>query len=311
MSPKRKKVETALKNLFSNKNPAEGEASASTQPEKEPEIKSTELLEETNPEPPKPKTRRTTKKETVPQSEKTEQPEPVKEETTVLKTETKIAVRPETNLEAPMVKQSVEEAVQPPQQEIKTSPVPEVTGSAAPDKITTKPVKKEPPAVQVTQIEQEVSTVETKVSQEEIQLVIFELDHEYYGVDIALVESIIKMQHYTVVPHTPDYLVGVTNLRGYVLPVVDLRKRFNLPDQVETTNTRIMVLMLNSEKVGMIVDGVSEVARVFANDIDPTPKLVTSINMDFIKGIAKLHTEDEKEVRMAILLEMEKVLKTK
>ena len=129
MSPKRKKVETALKNLFSNKNPAEGEASASTQPEKEPEIKSTELLEETNPEPPKPKTRRTTKKETVPQSEKTEQPEPVKEETTVLKTETKIAVRPETNLEAPMVKQSVETAVQPPQQEIKTSPVPEVTGS--------------------------------------------------------------------------------------------------------------------------------------------------------------------------------------
>ncbi len=142
-------------------------------------------------------------------------------------------------------------------------------------------------------------------------MVIFKLADEYYGVKIEEVESIIKMQPFTIVPNVPNYIVGVTNLRGYVLPIVDLRTRFNLPTQEETHNTRVMVLLINGEKVGMIVDEVNEVARVLTDDIDPTPALIVNINMEFADGIAKLRDEKHEIMRMAILLNMEKVLKIK
>ncbi len=145
----------------------------------------------------------------------------------------------------------------------------------------------------------------------ETQLVIFKLADEYYAVEIALVESIIRMQPYTIVPHVPRYIVGVTNLRGYVLPIVDLRTRFGLPSQEETATTRIMVLLINGEKMGMIVDEVNEVAQVLSDDIDPTPALIVNINMEFVDGIAKLRDEHREFVRMAILLNMEKALKVK
>jgi purine-binding chemotaxis protein CheW len=144
-----------------------------------------------------------------------------------------------------------------------------------------------------------------------VSLVIFKLANEYYGVEIGLVESIIKMQPYTILPHVPKYIVGVTNLRGYVLPVIDLRTRFGLPIQEETPDTRIMVLLIKGEKVGMIVDEVNEVTRVVSEDIDPTPPLIVNIKMEIVDGIAKLRDENKEFVRVAILLNMEKALKVK
>ena len=138
----------------------------------------------------------------------------------------------------------------------------------------------------------------------EDQLVVFELADEYYGVEIAAVEGIIKMQTITAVPHAPDFVEGVTNLRGSVLPVLDLRKRFGMTKTDNTKETRIVVVELGGNSVGMVVDGVSEVLRVPENAIEPPSPLVTSADSAFITGIAKV---DE---RLVILLDLSKVLST-
>lgn len=135
----------------------------------------------------------------------------------------------------------------------------------------------------------------------ENQLVVFELANEQYGVDIGAVESIIKMQPITVVPHAQKFVEGVTNLRGTVLPVIDLRKRFGLLDQQATKDTRIVVVYIEETKVGMIVDGVSEVLSVAEEAIEPPSPIVTTIDSAFIRGIAKL---DE---RLVILVDLGKV----
>jgi len=136
----------------------------------------------------------------------------------------------------------------------------------------------------------------------EQQLVIFELANEFYGVDITTVESIIKLQPITVVPHAPPFVEGVTNLRGAVLPVMDLRKRFGLARQDQTKNSRIVVVVMGGLKVGIVVDGVSEVLRVTADAIEPPSPLVTSVDSAFITGIAKVAE------RLIILLDLSKVL---
>jgi purine-binding chemotaxis protein CheW len=136
----------------------------------------------------------------------------------------------------------------------------------------------------------------------EQQLVVFELAKEHYGLDIATVEGIIKMQAITKMPQSPDFVEGVTNLRGSVVPVIDLRRRFGLPRQDVTKDTRIVVVYLSNKKVGMIVDGVSEVLRISDDAVEPPPPMVASINTAFIKGIAKL------ENRLVTLLELNKVL---
>src|SRR5512133_400447 len=130
----------------------------------------------------------------------------------------------------------------------------------------------------------------------EHQLVVFELANEFYGIDIALVESIIKVQSITQLPQTPAYIKGVTNLRGTVLPVIDLRIRFGLETQKDTKETRVIIVTMGNIKVGAMVDGVSEVLRVSDELIEPLPPLVNSVNSDFLKGIVRL------EDRLIILL---------
>lgn len=136
----------------------------------------------------------------------------------------------------------------------------------------------------------------------EHQLVVFELANEFYGIDIAVVESIIKMQAITQLPKTPAYIKGVTNLRGTVLPVIDLRIRFGLETQPDTKQTRVIIVTMGNIKVGVMVDGVSEVLRISDASIEPLPAMVNSVNADFLKGIVRL------EDRLIILLEVEKVL---
>jgi purine-binding chemotaxis protein CheW len=136
----------------------------------------------------------------------------------------------------------------------------------------------------------------------EQQLVIFELAKEFYGINIAVVESIIKMQAITQLPHTPSYMKGVINLRGSVLPVIDLRTRFALEAREDTRQTRIIIVTMGSVKVGVVVDGVSEVLRVSDELIEPLPPMVNSVNSVFLKGIVRL------ENRLIILLELGKVL---
>jgi len=136
----------------------------------------------------------------------------------------------------------------------------------------------------------------------EQQLVVFELAGESYGIRIAVVESIIKMQAITQLPHASAYIKGVTNLRGSVLPVIDLRKRFNLDSIENTRQTRIIIVSQNEIKAGIIVDGVSEVLRIQDESIEPISSMVGSVNSDFLQGIVR------QEGRLIILLELEKVL---
>ena len=139
----------------------------------------------------------------------------------------------------------------------------------------------------------------------EQQLVVFELGGEFYGINIAVVESIIKLQAITQLPQTPVYIKGVTNLRGTVLPVIDLRTRFGLETQPDTKQSRIIIVTMGNIKVGVMVDGVSEVLRISDESIEPLPPMVNAVNADFLKGIVRL------EDRLIILLEVEKVLNLK
>jgi purine-binding chemotaxis protein CheW len=135
----------------------------------------------------------------------------------------------------------------------------------------------------------------------ENQIVIFQLSNEYFGLNIAIVESIIKMQPITVIPHAPLFIKGVINLRGKVLPVIDLRKRFNMPPIESNKDSRIVVVALEGNEVGMMVDGVSEVLTIDEEEVEPAPCMVTSVDSSFIIGIAKI------EGRLVMLLDLGKV----
>ncbi len=136
----------------------------------------------------------------------------------------------------------------------------------------------------------------------EFQLVVFELDQESYGVDIATVEGIIKMQEITRLPHAPEFVEGITNLRGTVVPVIDLRKRFGLPSQEPTRDTRIVIANMGGVKVGLVVDAVNQVIRVPEESIELPPQMSMTSNSAFIKNIAKL------EGQLVILLDLGRVL---
>ena len=136
----------------------------------------------------------------------------------------------------------------------------------------------------------------------ETQLVVFDLAGEYYGVDIGDVREIIRMQTVTKVPGAPSYVEGVINLRGEVIPVVDLRKRLNITVGEQTNESRIVWVTIREQDVGVIVDAVTEVLRVPLSSIEPPSSMVADVNSDYLRGIAKL------ESRLIILLDLGKVL---
>jgi purine-binding chemotaxis protein CheW len=139
-------------------------------------------------------------------------------------------------------------------------------------------------------------------SGEERQLVVFQLGAELYGVDIARVHEIIRLQSITRVPRAPSFVEGVINLRGKVIPVVDLRRRFGLPLAEHTRATRTVVVEIGDQVVGIIVDSVSEVLRVSTSTIEPPSPVVAGIDSEYLQGIAKLPE------RLVILLDLDRVL---
>jgi purine-binding chemotaxis protein CheW len=134
------------------------------------------------------------------------------------------------------------------------------------------------------------------------QIVIFELASELFGLHIASVESIIKLQAITQVPHTPGFVVGVTNLRGNVLPVIDLRKRFGFDAKTMDKNSRVIVVNADKIKVGMIVDAVTEVLTISDQAVEPAPAITMTVDSNFITGIVKITKN------LVILLNLERVL---
>ncbi|MGE5484119.1 MAG: chemotaxis protein CheW [Ignavibacteriales bacterium] len=143
---------------------------------------------------------------------------------------------------------------------------------------------------------------EVRKNVEEHQLVVFGIANELYGVDIAAVREIITMQRITKVPRTPDFVEGIINLRGKVIPVIDLRRRFHLGVAEEDKETRIVVVEIQGITIGMVVDRVSEVLRISSDVIEPPSPVIVGIDAEYIKAVAKVGD------KLIILLDMERVL---
>jgi purine-binding chemotaxis protein CheW len=139
-------------------------------------------------------------------------------------------------------------------------------------------------------------------SEELIQLVSFTIGDEEFGVDILKVQEINRMLAVTRVPNSPEYIDGVINLRGKVIPIIDLRRRFQMERREHDKNTRIVVVELSGKVVGFVVDAVSEVMRIPKSVTEPPPPIVAGIDAEYITAVAKL------EDRLLILLDLEKVL---
>ncbi len=137
----------------------------------------------------------------------------------------------------------------------------------------------------------------------ELQLVAFRLGKETYAVDIQQVQEIIRMQHITQVPGAPSFVEGVINLRGRIVPVIDLRQRLGLPRGERTGETRIVVVEVPPHRVGMVVDAVEEVFRIQEEEIEPPSPLVASIQEKYLRGVGKSGD------RLIILLDLEEILK--
>ncbi len=140
------------------------------------------------------------------------------------------------------------------------------------------------------------------LTDELLQLVGFKIGEEEFAVDILRVQEIIKMIMMTKVPNTPDYVKGVINLRGRIIPVIDLRRRLGLKEKEPDQDSRIIVVEISENTIGFIVDEVSEVLRIPQSIIEPPPSMVGDVNANFITAVAKL------ENRLLILLDLEKIL---
>lgn len=135
-----------------------------------------------------------------------------------------------------------------------------------------------------------------------LQLVVFNIGKELYGVGIESVHEIVKVPDITEVPDAPRFLVGVINLRGRIVPVVDLRKRLNLLDTDRTKSSRVLITENDGRLVGLLVDAVSEVLKLPPDAVEAPPEMISSIGVEYITGVAKV------EARLIILIELKRLL---
>jgi|SRR5690554_300868 len=136
----------------------------------------------------------------------------------------------------------------------------------------------------------------TSDEQQLTRVVIFSLGREFYGINAAFVQEIKQMEKITPIPRTPDYLLGVVNLRSQVIPVMDLRRRFGMPDAKKTKRSRIIIIECGETKFGIVVDIVHEVAKVMESRIEDTPVAVSD-KKEFISGV---YRQDE---RLTVILD--------
>ncbi len=137
---------------------------------------------------------------------------------------------------------------------------------------------------------------------EEIQLVVFSLGREEFAVEVTQVREIIRMEEITRMPKSPYFVEGIINLRGQIIAVIDLAKRLNIDSGERGAETRIIVVEAGDVKVGMIVDSVSEVLRIGADAVEPSPTMATDVSAAFLQGVVK------HDNRLIILLDLTKVL---
>lgn len=144
----------------------------------------------------------------------------------------------------------------------------------------------------------------SQADHEELQLVSFEVANEEFAVDILMVQEINRMMELTRVPQSPPEVEGVINLRGRIIPVVDLRKRFGMDVTEHSEASRIIVVEVGGRVIGFIVDCVHEVLRISSAIVEPPPDMICSIDSDFISGVGKL------DDRLLILLDLDRLFGT-
>jgi len=147
-----------------------------------------------------------------------------------------------------------------------------------------------------------MESVDNEVAKEEIKMLTFSLDNVFYGVDVNQVREVKNFEGATPVPCAPNYVKGVTNLRGEVIPVIDLRKRIGLDDKKEKNDAGIMVIVQDKHSVGVIVDSVIEVLTLKKKDIETGPESLITGRSNGVIGVAK-HDKD-----LIVLLDILKVL---
>ncbi|RRD93953.1 purine-binding chemotaxis protein CheW [Clostridiales bacterium COT073_COT-073] len=132
--------------------------------------------------------------------------------------------------------------------------------------------------------------------------VVFHLDNEEYGVDIMKVNVIEKYQEIVKVPNSPEYIEGIINLRGEILPIFSLRKKFKLANKPIDDNTKIIVVFLGDMKMGFIVDSVSQIINIEESQLEAAPRIVTGVSRRYIQSVAKVGE------RMIVLLNVDLIL---
>ena len=136
----------------------------------------------------------------------------------------------------------------------------------------------------------------------EKQYVVFVLEGEYYGIEILNIQEITRYEAPTRIPNMPSYIQGIINLRGNIIPVINLRKRFNLGDIEVTDESRIIIVNIFDKKAGLLVDTVSQVTKISDDEIEPPQEITANCERKYIAGLAK------KEDKIIILLEPATIL---
>ena len=158
----------------------------------------------------------------------------------------------------------------------------------------------------MSEVDEKIDQAVKAMADKEGKYLTFTLAEEEYGIGILKIKEIIGMLPITSVPQTPDFVKGVINLRGKVIPVMDLRLRFGMMSIVYTERTCIIVVEISGQAgtilVGIVVDAVSEVLNIKGDDIEKTPTFGTQLNTDYILGMAKM------EGGVKILLDIDQVL---
>ena len=136
----------------------------------------------------------------------------------------------------------------------------------------------------------------------ESQYVIFKLGDEEYGVDIMKVKEISEFKKSTKVPNAPYFVDGIINLRGEIIPIISLKKRFNISSGEINSDTRIIVINIKNRNIGFVVDEASQVLRIDEKDIEPAPDVIVGVDRQYINGVGKMGD------KIVILLDLEKIL---
>ena len=139
------------------------------------------------------------------------------------------------------------------------------------------------------------------IEEETTTLVTFRLGNGEYAIDIMQAKEIIKMEKITLIPNAPYFVEGVINLRGNIIPIIDLKKRFNLEKSEGNKNTGIIIVKIEDVDMGIIIDSISKVVSMVNSDIQPPPSMLQGIGQRYIKGVGKM------EDKLLVVLDLDKL----